>query len=309
MDISMCEVEISCHFTRLLVGVGGQFLTGVSAHLTNGVKRNDGMYAIRARNLSSVLSGAFFPFSGAVDAEVWGYRRSSAPRIEQQQAVRHLFSGMHPGCVECRHQCHGTCEFDGKLSVVHFRGRYLLYTRANLQREKGGRFVQVTSTAGDDPSGPWGPFQLLQIAGYSAAEAGNIYFAAVNKNPFDPRTLLGLFPVAFPRPWMKKGRKVFRGSYLQYGGIGLSLSCDGLRWGPLVSLYFSPARFNRTIHQPVDGVAVVNDSLIVLVHLHVPGIANGGHRELLPLSLNREALDLLTQAAHKTLPGCEPPGG
>ena len=58
-----------------------------------------------------------------------------------------------------------------------------------------------------------------------------VYFAAVKANPLDPRTLIGLFPLALP-----PGAGAELEPRVDDGLVGLSLSCDGLHWSPLVSL-------------------------------------------------------------------------
>ena len=118
-------------------------------------------------------------------------------------------------------------------SLVHFRGRYWLYARANLESQNGGRFVQVTSSLSNDPNGPYAPFETIDIAGYtSLGSVRNLYFAAVMRNPIDAgRTLLGLFPVALT---VQSRRR--RASANLSGIIGLSFSCDAVHWAPLIVL-------------------------------------------------------------------------
>lgn len=63
---------------------------------------------------------------------------------------RLVINGSHAGCVERRRADAlayagvppGECEFDGRLALVEFRQRYLLFARANLAAS-GQRFVQV----------------------------------------------------------------------------------------------------------------------------------------------------------------------
>ena len=150
-----------------------------------------------------------------------------------------------------------------------------MYARANLHPRRGGRFIQVAVSRGNDPSGPFGPFALINIAGYEGIADGNIYFAAVNTNPLDSSTLIGLFPTTLPvspssprapqrgvfaesgqpispRP-VKPNLKSRSSLADNHGFIGLSLSCDGIHWSPMVLLIYAYAKFNRTVHQPVDG--------------------------------------------------------
>mmetsp|Transcript_23640 Transcript_23640/g.69402 ORF Transcript_23640/g.69402 Transcript_23640/m.69402 type:complete len:300 (+) Transcript_23640:1014-1913(+) len=189
------------------------------------------------------------------------------------------------------------------LSLTRFRGRYLIYARANMQSKRGGRYVQVAMTDGDDPRGPYGAFSLLTIAGYEASVAsGNIYFAAVKPNPLDRGTLLGLFPVVLKEA-LPQGTG---GANNDTGIIGLSISCDGRHWAPLVVLTTCYARRNRTKDQPADGFIVRGSTIFVLIHRNVPGVTSVREREVVlqPLALNRSLLVNLTRAAHETLPGC-----
>lgn len=76
-----------------------------------------------------------------------------------------------------------TRRYDGKLSLVRFRQRFLLYARANLKPAGGGRFVQVAASISSelptDSLDGFGPFSLITIDGYAADGPGNIYFAAI----------------------------------------------------------------------------------------------------------------------------------
>ena len=47
--------------------------------------------------------------------------------------------GYHSGCVERRSKFAGYCEFDGQFSAVYFRGRFLLFARANMAPGGGAR--------------------------------------------------------------------------------------------------------------------------------------------------------------------------
>ena len=76
------------------------------------------------------------------------------PETTQWQHKHLILDGRHPGCVERRDVRAradfakylyegGVCEYDGRLSLVHFGGEFLLYARANLAAS-GRRHVQVT---------------------------------------------------------------------------------------------------------------------------------------------------------------------
>lgn len=94
--------------------------------------------------------------------------------------LRFIIGGNHSGCVERRDVTQMTwltpsvCEYDGRLSLVHFRGMHLLYTRANPGAQ-GQRFVQVATSR---DSYLWSPFKMINIDGYNFRQ-GNVYFWAV----------------------------------------------------------------------------------------------------------------------------------
>jgi hypothetical protein len=191
------------------------------------------------------------------------------------------------------------CEFDGKMSLSPFRGTYLLYVRANLKENGGGRFVQVAQSIADDPGSAYSPFTLLSIAGYDPLGPANIYFAAVKPNPLDEdRSLLGLFAVNFgdARDPNRDGDAF----------VALALSCDGVAWSPLVAIRRSTGVLGRTYDQPVDGFVVRSGRVFLYLHLHVPGISPvSAHRSrLVRHELRLDTLTELTRAAHQTLPAC-----
>ena len=58
-------------------------------------------------------------------------------------------------------------QFDGKLSVVRFRGRTLLYARANPCKS-GCRWVQLAISE-DDELRTWSPFRMLRMEGINTS--------------------------------------------------------------------------------------------------------------------------------------------
>ena len=222
----------------------------------------------------------------------------------QWRAVRTLFDGRHPGCVEGRRADHDVglskllnatpdgrlaCEFDGRLSAVEFSGRTWLYARANPALS-GQRFVQVTSSA---DLHEWAPFELLRVDGYRM-EDGDIYFLAVQRNPVAPAlapvSLVGLAPL------------VHRGE----GCIGLTASIDGVRWSTPVPLLrcgtdhgdpFHPG--HRATHQPAAGMLQRGDRVLIFVHEFVSGIVQHrqGHGGQKPARLRRFAVPVDVFAA------------
>ena len=212
---------------------------------------------------------------------------------------RMVISGGRQGCVERRalpklrgRDGKPACEFDGKISLVAHRGKLILYARANLSPRGGARSVQAVarpapSNAEDLAKDLWGAFRPLQIFGLAgpAARAANVYFFAVDANPVDSETLLGLAPVTL-------GLKGF---------IGLSLSCDGLRWSrpePLVDSRL--AKGGRTADHPVDGVLRSGDEVYFFVHQNVPDLAPTGSR-LARLTVPAPALAAWSAAAKGAL--------
>ena len=103
----------------------------------------------------------------------------------------------------CRYPNCG-CEYDGRLSVLWFKGKLLLYARANVKPRGGGRYVQLaiassessdTGCAEQSGSKSFGPFSLINLMGYDMYQ-GNIYTWSVSVNPVDQDSLLALFPIS-----------------------------------------------------------------------------------------------------------------
>ena len=141
----------------------------------------------------------------------WGLGRWSTPHT--------VITGNLPaGCIDRRPTYTGyprlaACQFDGRLSLTTHRGRYLLYSRANLRLGvvAGGRAVQVTQS--DHLDVGWKPWQLVHLDGVDRDER-DIYFFAVQANPVDPSSLLAIFPLTEP----------------PLACIALAVSYDGVRF-------------------------------------------------------------------------------
>lgn len=174
-----------------------------------------------------------------------------------------VLSGRMEGCVTARHN--GWCEFDGKLSaVIRPSGETLLYFRQN-HLIHGGRFVGMARS--HHPSGPFGYIEQISIQGWNPSGDGNLYFAAVETNPVDNHSLLGLFPVNEGHHGETNGDG---SSY-----IGLAISCNGLHWSALTPLVWSQGKDGRTKDHPVDGMVTSSDGDIAFwVHHDVPYIAS-----------------------------------
>lgn len=182
-------------------------------------------------------------------------------RATPGSAAAVVLRGTQTGCTEARTRKNvivpGDCEFDGKLSLVHYRSRYLLFARANMHVRAGARHVQMASSA--DGVRGWSNFSLLTIATVSAGEAeNNVYFLL--PIPWRPRVLVGLMPAVL----------VGRG-----GGIFLVVSRDGLRWSaPQRLLRASRVSDRRTDEYPV-GLRCPPYRLHCLLHVE-HGVASIG---------------------------------
>ena len=179
-------------------------------------------------------------------------------------------NGLHPGCVEERDpedfrylvertspsrpgmNATRACEFDGRLTLVHFGGEYLLYARANTGL-RGQRFVQLTRSV---DATAWSPFELISIDGYSY-ERGNIYFWAAQVNPVDHNSLVATFPIV----------------HHLVGCIGISFSRDGRRWSQIAPLLACDAVDERTLSHPAaPSLLRHGDDVWLYVQHDVPGI-------------------------------------
>ena len=228
-------------------------------------------------------------------------KRQPGPGGCDDVSLRVLFTGAHPGCLEMYrgldkvdHFTNGKrdCHWDGKHSLVRFQGRYLIYSRSNLSPHGGQRFVQVTRSTTSDAAGPYEPFQLIRIQDYNP-KPGNLYFAAIDVNPVDPSTLLGLFPVN-------------RNATSNF--IGLALSCDGVHWSMLTELVDTAGQSEgRTHDQPVGGFVTHGGDIYFLVHMDVQGIMLGTkvpRGRLAFYQLARDALAAYTRETASKTAGC-----
>ena len=124
--------------------------------------------------------------------------------------------------------------------------------------------MQVASAS--SAQGPYGAFQPIQIDGYDqGGPGGNIYFPAVDNNPLDSETMLGLFPVnlGFEGESNGDGESV----------IALSLSCDGVHWSSLKRLVWTKGHYGRTWDHPVDGMVLHGGTVFFIVGLGIQILA------------------------------------
>uniref|UniRef100_A0A7S3K689 Uncharacterized protein n=1 Tax=Aureoumbra lagunensis TaxID=44058 RepID=A0A7S3K689_9STRA len=248
--------------TGHLVGLGGAYAHG---------NRRSRVDAYFAHGLSNLVSRRWLSGSASTNSV-----ETSCYKIQ-----RNVLDGGHDGCYEARHGFHlinssrKFCQFDGKHSLVHKGSQYYLYSRMNM-RSRGGRFIQVARSVEDDVTGSWLPYKSISFADYdehanirqAKKYFGNIYFGAINLNPVNNKTLIGLFPVSAQR---KTGRTTF-----EYGYIGMAISCDGIHFSKLVSLIEVPLVLDgRPIDMPVDGFAISkNGKISFFVHRNLPGVAD-----------------------------------
>ena len=161
------------HNTALLVHQGK--LLAIGGHIMDG-KAHRGVHhvSLDADALAAVARDEYLPWS--------------PPRL--------LFTGRDPGCIEGRVNAngisslarHGLCVYDGRLSLVFFRGRFLLYARANPTI--GRRFVQVTSSV---DLREWTPLRSIRLKGIIACDA-SIYTFTVQSHPLRNDRLVAFFP-------------------------------------------------------------------------------------------------------------------
>lgn len=154
----------------------------------------------------------------------WMADQPGRPRRWQQAPRVVLHGGAPKGCIDRRPHFTGNlgCEFDGRLSVVHFRGTYRLYARANLREGvlAGGRFVQTISSA--DPmasASSWEKWEPIRVMGLRADEV-DVYFFAVQVNPAANSSLMAVFPLTQP----------------PHACIAIAFSLDGVRFSRPVNL-------------------------------------------------------------------------
>ena len=221
----------------------------------------DGVHVVSSPDLSAVRQGAIMepPHGYRLETGSW----------QQKVDRRHgfVFDGLHEGHADARGGQAGFMMFDGKLSAVWWRGRFLVYARANL-KQYGGRFVVVARSRGPEAFGEdaYEPFERIRIDGYDTEGWGNVYFLGVDTHPHEPGMLMGLMPVNFGVPGEGNGDGD--------GYISLSFSCDGVRWSRLTHLIRSVGLEGRTYDHPVDGVLREADgSVSFFIHKNVLGIS------------------------------------
>ena len=132
---------------RSLVGAGGLFRLSAAERAKNGTLRGSELYGasipLFVPTNEPYRGVEFFVASdraAATTEATTGWDRLGDARVP----------GDHGGCVERRATFGGLCEFDGRVSLALFKGRLLLYARANTNPRGGGRWVQVGAGKGCD---------------------------------------------------------------------------------------------------------------------------------------------------------------
>lgn len=251
------------------LAVGGQFKVNGAArcgkHVGNSIPCHgslpdyNGLWFAQSNELHFVQRGAPQISTRLSTSDL--ARRSDAVNAAGQSSwangAHWIFNGTHPGCVERRTRQFasmarlGSCEFDGRLSLVRFRGELRLYARANPAMH-GQRYVQTVASV--DGGATWGRFQFVSVEQYDFAH-GDIYFFAVSANPVHNDSLLALYPLVHK----------FRGC------VAISASADGLRWSAPTPLLSCAVHGERTVHHPAQGFVHEKESVSFYVHENVPG--------------------------------------
>ena len=180
----------------------------------------------------------------------------SEPKPLLKGTTRHGFEhAFELNCSEGRKRYQGVCNLDGKLSVVHYRGRTLAFMRYNL-KNNGWRHVQMTSSPIDKPA-KFNQFQSLVFADTPQIKENNIYFFDVQALP-DDSGLMAIFPATYGRGCNANGK----GCKIE-GGVYAALSDDGVHWGKPHMLMRSTVGASgvRSDDHPVDGFRLTRNKL------------------------------------------------
>ena len=162
------------------------------------------------------------------------------------------------------------CEWDGRLSLAHWKGAFRLYARANLFEHAlaGGRFVQTTTSV--NGMGNWSRWRLVRIASVPAGSS-DVYFFHVQRNPVDEASLIAIFPLSRP----------------PHACIAIAFSSDGLSFSTPVALRRAGLGWRtgnadgtgqlewRTEDHPVAGVvtSTSEDAVYFYIHHDVKGMS------------------------------------
>ena len=212
-------------------------------------------------------------------------------QIAAQRQEPLVLMGDNSTCID-NHFVDGHCEFDGKLSLAFFRGKFHVYARLNLM-PRDGRNTQVAISEGSSARGPYGRFSQVQVREFPT-DTHQIYFPAVKTNPIFNETLLGIFPVSAS---LRTGVSF----------IGVAVSCDGIHFGKMSRICSSESRGKgRSVDHPVDGLVLRGGALTMMVQRRVPGIAPGkSSTDLVEYQFHLVALRQLIRKSLATVEGCQ----
>ena len=252
-------------------------LPGRNNKLAHGLRRAIGPTGMRQLDALPITQVSHIPRRGLwmMRGSSWSYdAHEGRPWLTPKGGVdeppkspwrdkRLIIDGHHPGCLERRnasldggefyHLLPGfICEYDGRLSIVHFHSSLLLFARSN-PAERGSRHVQVTRS--DDDGATWSAFQQVTLHGYQGL--GDIYFFGVQVNPAHDDSLLAVFPIV----------------HRLRGCIAMAASTDGVHWSTATPLLSCSIFGERALDQPALPAMVARGSEVWLyVQEEVPGI-------------------------------------
>ena len=130
---------------------------------------------------------------------------------------------------------------------------------------------------------------------------GNVYFAGVDRHPFEDDMLIALMPVNL-------GNADEGGNGDGESFIAMSLSCDGVHFSSMTKLVGTIGREGRTWDHPVDGILMENGTAHFLMHNNVKGIGPNapGPARILKYRFVTEELRRISEQARRDTIGCHP---
>jgi hypothetical protein len=282
-------------FGSMYYAFGGEYIDDAETEWQPNDPR-DGIHVIRGSDLDAIRNGAWLH-------PEHGYGHDAGSKSDVVSKHQFAVDGWHPGHRDARGGTDNIMMFDGKVSVAHKDGHWLLYARANLAFHGGRHVVVAKSRTGE----PWGAdayedFRLISIAGYDDNGPGNVYFAGIDRHPLDEDMLVGLFPINLGEP----GRHDGDGESF----IGMALSCDGIHFSEFTPLVWTNGREGRTWDHPVDGMMLLDDGRVsFMIHSHVKGISPEAPRDskIMKYQLKTDAFLTLSRNAKRSLQGCSFP--
>ena len=128
---------------------------------------------------------------------------------------------------------------------------------------------------------------------------GNVYFAGVDRHPFEDDMLIALMPVNL-------GNADEGGNGDGESFIAMSLSCDGVHFSAMTKLVGTIGREGRTWDHPVDGILMENGTAHFLMHNNVKGIGPNapGPARILKYRIVTEELRRISEQARRDTIGC-----